>query len=79
MHDEAYSQSRFGHLITENGVKKELPLVLPHVPDHRRVIYTIYEYNPLLGNMLGTPVSFIITECVIPLNFCSLHEILVNQ
>jgi hypothetical protein len=24
--------------------------VLPHVPDHKRVIYTICEYDPLLGN-----------------------------
>jgi hypothetical protein len=34
MHDEAYSKSRFGHLIND-GDSKELPLVLPHVPDHR--------------------------------------------
>ena len=54
MHDEAYSQSRFGHLINENNdgeVKKQIPLVLPLVPDHRRIIYTIYEYAPLLGSI----------------------------
>ena len=54
MHDEAYSQSRFGHLIQNSdeneGSKKDLPLVLPHVPDHRRVLYTIYEYAPLLDS-----------------------------
>ena len=27
-----------------------LPLVLPHIPDLRRVIYTIYEYDPLLDS-----------------------------
>merc|ERR1719376_1397330 len=27
-----------------------VPLVLPHVPDHRRVIYAIYEYHPLLDS-----------------------------
>jgi lysophospholipase len=26
------------------------PLVLPHVPDHRRIIYAIYEYDPLLDS-----------------------------
>ena len=29
---------------------KLLPLVLPHVPDHKRVIYAIYEYDPLLDS-----------------------------
>ena len=37
MHDEEYSFRRFGHLnkvfSTENMM---LPLVLPHVPEHRR-------------------------------------------
>ena len=51
MHDEEYSFQRFGHLnkvfSTENMM---LPLVLPHVPEHRRVIYTIYEYDPLLDS-----------------------------
>ena len=36
--------------ITLDEMKKALPLVLPHVPDHRRVIYTIYEYAPLLDS-----------------------------
>ncbi len=49
MHDEEYSFQRFGHL---NKLKEDamLPLVLPHVPEHRRVIYTIYEYDPLLDS-----------------------------
>jgi len=46
MHDEPYSQSRFGHL----AQNKDSPLVLPHVQDHRRIIYTIYEYEPLLDS-----------------------------
>ena len=48
MHDEEYSQDRFGHLAGETG--KKLPLVLPQVPDHQRVVYTIYEYDPLLDS-----------------------------
>ena len=43
--------SRYLIYITLDGIKKALPLVLPHVPDHRRVIYTIYEYAPLLGQI----------------------------
>ena len=117
MHDEVYSQSRFGHLINENNdgikviqirylnasytttyykcleclgetkkvtieqvrnnllvafryliyttldeMKKALPLVLPQVPDHRRVIYTIYEYAPLLGKNL---LKLTIKDCLI--------------
>ena len=27
-----------------------MPLVLPNVPGHKRVIYTIYEYDPLLDS-----------------------------
>ncbi len=44
----------FRYLIytTLDEIKKALPLVLPHVPDHRRVIYTIYEYAPLLGKII---------------------------
>ena len=61
MHDEQYSRMRFGHLSkldmfhhnddTPDG-KAELlvPLVLPQVPDHKRVIYAIYEYDPLLDS-----------------------------
>ena len=51
MHDQDYSFQRFGHLqtaIPQNQEKTLLPLVLPHVQDHRRVIYSIFEYEPLL-------------------------------
>ena len=44
MHDEAYSKMRFGDKFAD------LPLVLPMVPGHKRVIYTIYEYDPLLDS-----------------------------
>ena len=44
MHDEKYSSMRFG------GKFADLPLVLPIVPGHKRVIYTIYEYDPLLDS-----------------------------
>jgi len=66
MHDEKYSGLRFkgvrqremeARLATqslsgEENEKKEmlLPLVLPQVPNHKRVIYTIYEYDPLLDS-----------------------------
>ena len=64
MHDEEYSRQRFGHLkeimygpggISENGGSKNkgellLPLVLPAVNKLRRVMYTIYEYDPLLDS-----------------------------
>lgn len=62
MHDENYSQMRFGHqtkLATfqddddyKEGGNAELlvPLVLPQVPDHKRVVYQIYEYDPLLDS-----------------------------
>ena len=62
MHDETYSQMRFGHqaklaisqedLHTSEGEIPDLwvPLVLPQVPDHRRVVYQIYEYDPLLDS-----------------------------
>ncbi|CRK88968.1 CLUMA_CG002603, isoform A [Clunio marinus] len=45
MHDEEYASKRFG--------KSSLmaPLVLPHVEgEHRRIIYTISEYEPLLDS-----------------------------
>ena len=45
MHDEAYSKMRFGE-----KCGADLPLVLPMVPGHKRVIYTIYEYDPLLDS-----------------------------
>ena len=46
MHDETFAQERFG---------ARAPLVLPPVPGHKRVLYTICEYDPLLdsSNMLG--------------------------
>ena len=51
MHDEEYSSQRFaGHLRSGSGSGLLPPLVLPHVPDHRRVIYSIYEYDPLLDS-----------------------------
>ena len=50
MHDQPYSQSRFGHLNQDSEKAKRLPLVLPHVENHRRIIYEIYEYNPLLDS-----------------------------
>ena len=62
MHDEAYSHMRFGHQAklalsqedienNEGGISEILvPLVLPQVPDHRRVVYQIYEYDPLLDS-----------------------------
>ena len=54
MHDQDYSSQRFGHLQTalpQNQQDKPLlPLVLPHVQDHRRVIYSIFEYEPLLDS-----------------------------
>ena len=60
MHDEQYSRMRFGHLSkldmfhhndsAEGKAEFLVPLVLPQVPDHRRVIYAIYEYDPLLDS-----------------------------
>ena len=65
MHDQRYSSLRFQNhrdigSIDEEGAgasRQEsshgevlLPLVLPHVPNHKRVIYTIYEYDPLLDS-----------------------------
>ena len=68
MHDEEYSRMRFGHLAKmdsmfqideESGEQSDevlVPLVLPQVPEHRRVIYAIYEYNPLLDSSNMTMV-----------------------
>ena len=44
-----------------NGDKQEklLPLVLPNVPGHKRVIYTIYEYEPLLDSSNMQPDDYI--------------------
>lgn len=54
MHDEKYSNLRFQQEIRARSSKNQdpclLPLVLPHVPNHKRVIYTIYEYDPLLDS-----------------------------
>ena len=64
MHDEQYSQKRFGHQTKlalsqkddlSNGEEGEevgllVPLVLPQVPDHKRVVYQIFEYDPLLDS-----------------------------
>lgn len=45
MHDEEYATQRFGRSATM------APLVLPHVEgEHRRIIYTITEYEPLLDS-----------------------------
>ena len=61
MHDENYSQMRFGHQTKLARYQGEddfdevngdllVPLVLPQVPDHKRVVYRIYEYDPLLDS-----------------------------
>ena len=64
MHDQDYSRRRFGQHFgskmgdnlaespssSSNQCPTMLPLVLPHVPDHRRIIYAIYEYEPLLDS-----------------------------
>lgn len=45
MHDEDYAGRRFGKS------SAMAPLVLPHVEgEHRRIIYTITEYEPLLDS-----------------------------
>ena len=46
MHDEKYAIERFG---AENT--KKTPLVLPSLgPGKKRILYTIYEYQPLLDS-----------------------------
>ena len=48
LHDKKYSNKRFKKsLETEDCL---LPLVLPNVPNHKRIIYGIYEYEPLLDS-----------------------------
>ena len=48
MHDDQYSVMRFAG---DTGLDHQrLPLVLPSVPGHKRVIYTICEYDPLLDS-----------------------------
>ena len=45
MHDDEYATRRFGRS------SKMAPLVLPHVDgEHRRIVYTITEYEPLLDS-----------------------------
>lgn len=45
MHDDEYANRRFGRSSTM------APLVLPHVEgEHRRILYTITEYEPLLDS-----------------------------
>jgi L-asparaginase type I len=44
LHDEAYAKTRFGDMGSR-------PLVLPDMPDEKyRVVYTIFEYDPLLDS-----------------------------
>ena len=51
MHDEQYSQMRFGGGGAGGVAPGDLlPLVLPGVLGHKRVIYTICEYDPLLDS-----------------------------
>jgi len=46
MHDEKYAGERFGV-----GNTKKAPLVLPSLgPGKKRILYTIYEYSPLLDS-----------------------------
>lgn len=46
MHDEKYASERFGACNT-----KKAPLVLPSLgPGKKRILYTIYEYSPLLDS-----------------------------
>jgi len=40
-----------------------LPLVLPHVPDMKRVVYSIYEYDPLLDSSNMTMDDWIQVCC----------------
>ncbi|KAK7085265.1 hypothetical protein SK128_001339 [Halocaridina rubra] len=43
MHDEAYAQKRFSS-------HSNAPLVLPDCKEKRRVVYWVYEYDPLLDS-----------------------------
>jgi lysophospholipase len=46
MHDEKYARERFGA-----GHTSKAPLTLPSLgPDKKRIVYTIYEYEPLLDS-----------------------------
>ena len=46
LHDEKYATARFGA-----GNTQKAPLALPSLgPDKKRILYTIYEYEPLLDS-----------------------------
>ena len=46
LHDEKYATARFGV-----GNTQKAPLALPSLgPDKKRILYTIYEYEPLLDS-----------------------------
>ena len=46
LHDEKYATARFGA-----GNTHKAPLALPSLgPDAKRILYTIYEYEPLLDS-----------------------------
>lgn len=46
MHDEKYATARFGQ-----GNTHKAPLALPSLgPNTKRILYTIYEYEPLLDS-----------------------------
>ena len=64
MHDENYSRERFS-----DQVLGPLPLVLPNVPGHKRVIYTIYEYDPLLDSSNMTMDDWIQIAKDVKLNY----------
>ena len=64
MHDENYSRERFSE-----QVMGALPLVLPNVPGHKRVIYTIYEYDPLLDSSNMTMDDWIQIAKDVKLNY----------
>merc|ERR1719187_872681 len=44
LHDQKYAEVRF------SKSSSNLPLVLPHVPQQKRVIYSFQEYDPLLDS-----------------------------
>ncbi len=41
-------------------VDGHMPLVLPHIPNKKRIIYTIYEYDPLLDSSNMTMEDWIL-------------------
>jgi hypothetical protein len=54
MHDDFYSKLRFKKSLLNVRQKDDalVPLVLPCVPGHKRIVYSIYEYEPLLDSRL---------------------------